>query len=159
VRAFERNGDGFAAEFEPTEATMLITLAGQITELVEARNAHDDDPAILRLLPDAYPGDTEKSAEFRRFTVDDLANRKVANARIMAEALVPAAEAADPTRLEIDAQAAQSWIRSLTDIRLTIASRLGIERDGDEPVDDPDLLNLYDWLGFVQGSLIDVLDE
>jgi hypothetical protein len=159
MRAFERSGDGFAAEFEPAEAAMLITLGGQITELVEARNAHDDDPAILRLLPDAYPGDLEKSAEFRRFTVDDLANRKVANARQMAEALVAAAEATHPTKVQIDEQAAQAWIRSLTDIRLTIASRLGIERDGDEPTDDPDLLNLYDWLGFVQGSLIDVVDE
>ncbi|CAN5148055.1 DUF2017 domain-containing protein [soil metagenome] len=159
MRAFENSDGGFSAEFEPAEATMLITLAGQITELVEARNAHDGDPAILRLLPDAYPDDAEKSAEFRRFTVDDLASRKVANAREMAEALVSATEATRPTRVHIDEQAAQAWIRSLTDIRLTIASRLGIERDGDEPTDDPDLLNLYDWLGFVQGSLIDVLDD
>lgn len=159
MRAFETTAEGFSAEFEPAEAAMLITLAGQITELVEGRTAHDGDPAILRLLPDAYPDDAEKSAEFRRFTVDDLANRKVANARAMAEAVVTASEAGRPTTVQIDAQAAQAWIRSLTDIRLTIASRLGIERDGDEPADDPDLLNLYDWLGFVQGSLIDVLDD
>jgi hypothetical protein len=60
--------------------------------------------------------------------------------------------------VKVDAQAAQAWIRTLTDIRLTVAARLGIETDGDLGSDDPVMLDLYDWLGFVQGSLVDCLD-
>ena len=53
-------------------------------------------------------------------------------------------------------------MRTLTDIRLIIASRLGIENDGDEGNDETDadlmMQDIYDWLGMVQGSLIEALD-
>ena len=53
-------------------------------------------------------------------------------------------------------------MRSLVDIRLIIASRLGIEHDGDEGHADTDddimMQDVYSWLGMVQGSLVDALD-
>jgi hypothetical protein len=61
--------------------------------------------------------------------------------------------------VKVDAQAAQAWVRSLTDIRLTIAARLGIETDDDVESGDAVVRDLYNWLGFVQGSLVDCLDR
>jgi hypothetical protein len=49
-------------------------------------------------------------------------------------------------------------MRSLTDIRLTLASRLGIESETQAPSEDAILQNLYDWLGFLQNSLVEAVD-
>ena len=164
MRAFRRSRHQFVAVFNPDEAGTLSILASEVIALLEDRGSHDSDPAVLRLLPDAYSDDAEASAEFRRFTADDLASRKAANARRVIFDLATAAGATSATAVKVDAQAAEAWVRSLTDIRLTIAARLGIETDGDdgsrdtEPR-DPAMLDLYDWLGFVQGSLVDCMDH
>lgn len=164
MRAFRRSRHQFVAVFEPEEAGTLSQLASQVIALLDEPTARAADPAMMRLLPDAYPDDTEASEEFRRFTADDLAGRKASNARRMIADLARATAAASPTAVKVDAQAAQAWIRALTDIRLTIAVRLGIETDdgpgpdGAAPL-DPVLHDLYDWLGFVQGSLVDCLDH
>ena len=164
MRAFRRSRHQFVAVFNPDEAGTLSILASQVIALLEDHGSHDSDPALLRLLPDAYSDDAEASAEFRRFTADDLASRKAANGRRVIADLATAAGATSATAVKVDAQAAEAWVRSLTDIRLTIAARLGIETDGDdgsrdpEPL-DPAMLDLYDWLGFVQGSLVDCMDR
>ncbi len=159
MKGFRRSRHQFVAVFDPTEADTLSTLASQIGLLVEERGTIDSDPALLRLLPDAYPDDPEASTEFRRFTSDGLAARKASNARRIVADLAVAAGATSATMVKLDAQAAQAWVRSLTDIRLTIATRLGIETDGDPGSGDPVLHDLYDWLGFVQGTLVDCLDR
>jgi hypothetical protein len=159
VKAFRRSRHQFVAVFDPNEAATLSILASQVNSLLEDRGSHEDDPAIVRLLPDAYPDDAEASAEFRRFTADDLAGRKASNARQIVADLATAAGATSATTVKVDAQAAQAWVRSLTDIRLAMAARLGIETDDDLGSGDPQLLDLYDWLGFVQGSLVDCLDR
>ena len=109
----------------------------------------------MRLLPDAYPGDATASAEFRRFTSSGLIDRKVANADTVMASLSLAIESGE---VRLDTQLSAAWLRCLTDIRLTLASRLGIESDDQESTDDPVLHNLYDWLGFLQNSLVDALD-
>ena len=158
MKAFRRSRHQFVAVFEPIEAKTLTSLASQLTALIEERPIRASDPAVARLFPDAYPDDSEASAEFRRFTADDLATRKASNAdRIVAD-LAEAVGARSATTVKVGAQAAQAWVRSLTDIRLTIAARLGITTDEDFGSKDPMLLELYDWLGFVQSSLVDCLD-
>jgi hypothetical protein len=167
VRAFSRRGHRadatFSAIFEADEAGMLRALAEQITDLLDERDNLHPNPAVARLLPDAYPEDAEASAEFRRFTADGLAERKMRNARVLADSVAivadsPAAgDGETATEVVLNAQEAQAWIRSLTDIRLTIATQLGIETDDDLPKGQPELLDLYDWLGFVQSSLVDEL--
>jgi len=159
VKAFRRSRHQFVAVFEANEAEMLSSLASQVIALLEERETHPHDPAMLRLLPDAYPDDAEASAEFRHFTADDLAARKASNARQVVADLATATTAASATMVKVDAQSAQAWVRSLTDIRLAMASRLRIRTDADVGSGDPQLLDLYDWLGFVQGSLVDCLDR
>jgi hypothetical protein len=169
VIAFRRKSDGtVSARLAAEEAVMLTELAGQLIGMLGDRSpggvpsgdgvTADEDPALLRLLPDAYPDDPEASSEFRRFTADGLAERKAANANAVIESLADVAAGRTKT-LRLDQPAAQAWLRSLTDLRLTIAARLGIETDEDHAASDDPLGNIYDWLGFVQGTLVEALDR
>ena len=160
MRRFERTPDGsLAAELDAEEAVLLQSLAGQVAELVaDGAQRAEPDAALARLLPDAYPGDPEASAEFRRFTQGGLAERKVGNA----ESLIRSLDGTGVTgSVTLDQSEALSWLRCLTDIRLTIASRLGIESEDDDAgrTIDPLMREIYDWLGFVQNSLIEALDD
>lgn len=166
MRAFESDGGGVvSALFEPVEALLLTQLASQVTELIDESRTHGAtaDLAILRLLPDAYPGDADASAEFRRFTAAELSERKVRNAATMIADVAPAASAAGPVEVRLDAASAGAWLRSLTDVRLVLATRLGITEDGAaaEGEDEESLMlgDVYDWLGFVQDSLVNALDD
>jgi hypothetical protein len=59
------------------------------------------DPALLRLLPDAYPHDPEVSAEFRRFTEQGLRKTKIETARVVVETLAAALpDAVDPAPVD-----------------------------------------------------------
>jgi len=58
----------------------------------------------------------------------------------------------------------QAWLRSLTDIRLSLAIRLGIETEEDTMLleNSPDqalvaMAELYGWLGYVQETLVQAL--
>ncbi|WP_403024315.1 DUF2017 domain-containing protein [Salinibacterium sp. GXW1014] len=155
MRRFEPQPDGaVVAQIEEAEVALLSTLARQAADVVAA--ADFDDPAVGRILPDAYPDDPEASAEFRRFTQADLAGRKLANAGVILEALDEVREG----ELRLRPEQVQAWLRSLTDVRLILATRLGIQAEGDEdrPGVDPMMRDVYDWLGFVQNSLIEAID-
>ncbi|GAB3035528.1 hypothetical protein GCM10027052_11810 [Parafrigoribacterium mesophilum] len=163
MKAFRRDRDGtLSARFSAQERAVLLSLAGQVAGLLSDRHTAGGDPALSRLLPDAYRGDPDAAAEFRRFTEDSLADRKIQNAMVVADSLEAATSSAVPVDVTLDASMVQSWLRCLTDIRLTVAARLGIDADGDEGGDDDESLMLrdvYDWLGFVQGSLIEALES
>lgn len=155
MRAFSTRPDGTVeAHVSRDEALLLQSLASQVSALL--RDGNDSDPAVARMLPDAYPDDEAASAEFRRFTASGLIDRKVANADTV---LLSLSEAIETGNLTLDAAEAQAWLRSLTDIRLTLASRLGIESDDQAPSGDTVLQDLYDWLGFVQNSLVEAIDR
>lgn len=161
MKPFRAARDGsLRARFDDEELDLLVHLATGAAELA-ATVASDEpdlyfDPALVRLLPDAYPGDGAASAEFRRFTAKGLAERKVLNARVVVESL----ESSVDTRAEVrlDGAQAAAWLRALTDIRLVLAARLGILQDGDEgDVHDADTAfqrAVYDWLAGVQESLV-----
>ena len=55
----------------------------------------------------------------------------------------------------------QSWLRTLTDLRLTLAERLEIGPDGRPQREDeetPFLRDVYEWFGMVQESLVYAID-
>lgn len=175
--------------FDPAEAAVLANLAGQVVELLRDRNgekasdpdplmadlgftgpAHaPEDPVLQRLLPDAYRDSPDDAAEFRRFTETALTSAKVGNAQRLIDSLTaggfdPAAENDDAVEVELDPDSAQAWLRSLTDIRLSLAVRLGIETEEDamllaESTDQAEIAmsELYDWLGYVQETLVQAL--
>lgn len=174
MRPFEKLPDGrVLGAFTPLESELLNDLATQVVELLDedtglppdrllasvgigGGDGPSSDPAIARLLPDAYPDDEAASQEFRHLTEHSLVNRKIANARVFMLTLDGGGD------VELDAASQQAWLRTLADIRLIIASRLGIENDDDEGHTDSDeqmmMRDVYDWLAAVQGSLVDALD-
>lgn len=184
-----RRRGGISAEFEPQEAALLTNLAAQLIELLRDRNGESqssadplaqlvgmsgpvlppDDPVLARLLPDAYTDDPEASGEFRRYTEQTLTSGKVANAETIITSLREGGfEEDDSSRVEVelDSGQAMAWMRSLTDLRLALATRLGIETEEDHELlaRDADeqtliMLDIYDWLGFIQESLVRAVDR
>ena len=163
MRMFRREKDGsVSATFEPDEVEIIVQLAAESAVLAEAARSGTElqsDPALIRLLPDAYPDDPVASAEFRRFTNDGLAERKAINARLVVESLASLGDGRVEVRL--DEVGSTAWLRAITDIRLVLGARLGIVQDGDEgDIHDGEtalLRAVYDWLAGVQESLVHAL--
>jgi hypothetical protein len=178
------------ANFTGFEADLLRSLASQLVELLRNESAvpredqdpfeammdfsgpttEPEDPVLARLFPTAYPADEEAASEFRRFTEGGLRDGKAAAAISIIDTLE---EAGLPEQLtedglmidvELDEPTAETWMRSFTDVRLALASRLGIE-EGDEafwyelPEEDPrsQAHDIYEWVGYLQETLVDAL--
>lgn len=92
----------------------------------ESALSDPDDPAVLRILPNAAPDDREVADEFRRFTESELRSLKVDRLRTMWKALNE-----DGPEWVVSESDAMSTAAALTDIRLVLASRLGMETDDD----------------------------
>jgi hypothetical protein len=149
---------GATAHFAPGEVRILTTLAQQLAELVETRSDNSADPALKRLLPDGYRENAEDAAEFRRFTEEDLADGKVRNARTVLDSLSAPARWRRVT-VNLDAQGVGAWLRTLTDLRLTLAARLGVRPDGTlPPGSDAMTRTIYNWMGYLQESLVEAID-
>ena len=180
------------ATFSGFEADLLRSLAGQLVELLRNEAAVPDDgrdpleamldfsgptdapedPVLARLFPTAYAEDDEAASEFRRFTEGGLRDGKARAAALVIDTLE---EAGLPPQLEedglmidveLDEQAAQTWLRSFTDVRLALAVRLGVE-EGDEevwfsmPDDDPraQAHDIFEWVGYLQETLVQALTD
>jgi len=144
------HGDVIRVELGAEEAGLLTVLAHQFADVV--RDPELDDAALLaRLFPDAYRDDPDASDEFRHYTRDELESRKV-------EAAERIASTSTEGWIELDAESAAMWVRSLTDLRMMVGTRLGIRDDADEPEPGP-LSDVYLWLGELQWVLVDLLEE
>ena len=185
-----RRGGGAVATFTGFEADLIRSLASQLVELlrneVAAPSASDDpleqlldfsgpttepeDPVLARLFPTAYPDDEEAAGEFRRFTEGGLRDHK-ADAAVqvidtLEEAGLPTELAEDGLVLDVELDRDQSvtWMKSFTDIRLALATRLGVEEDDEDywmalPEEDPraHVYDIYQWVGYLQETLVDAL--
>ena len=187
TEGFLPRGGGVVATFSGFEADLLRSLASQLVELLrnEAAVPHTsadplealldftgpttepEDPVLARLFPTAYPDDEEAAGEFRRFTEGTLRDGKARNAVLIIEQLEEAGLPPEITEdglwveVELNAAQASAWMRSFTDIRLALATRLGIE-EGDEdywrslPDEDPrtHVHDIYEWVGYLQETLV-----
>lgn len=141
-----------------------------------------EDPALARLMPDAYEGNDEASADFRRHTENELVERRVRDARRVLAGLdmslnepvtasapptvgntdPEASRAQEPFDVVLDAADGDAWMRTLAAVRLVVASRLGIESDEDDTaaraVDDDGRFGVYDWLGYRLEGLVQAID-
>ena len=178
------------ANFNGFEADLLRSLASQIVELLrneaavpdESRDpfeammdfsgptAEPEDPVLQRLFPNAYANDPEAASEFRRFTEGALRDGKAAAACVVIDGLEEAGLPSELTEdglmidVELDEPTAETWMRSFNDIRLALATRLGVE-DGDEeawyalPDDDPraQAHDIYEWVGWLQETMVEAL--
>lgn len=187
-RRHRRSGNCMAT-FSAFEADLLRSLAAQLIELLhneQAINDHDDpleallnfegpttppeDPVLARLFPSAYSDDDEAAGEFRRYTETTLRNSKAGAAAAVVDTLEEAGLADIPEDgevidVELDEATAWVWLRAFTDMRLAIASRLGIDTEADaEEVafidpEDPraQVFEIYQWVGFLQETLVEAV--
>ncbi|MFF7351856.1 MULTISPECIES: DUF2017 domain-containing protein [Streptomyces] len=137
------------------------------------------DPVLRRLFPDAYsdpeqapdsPAEAERrrahSAEFRRYTENDLRAGKRENALAVIralDALAPVDEGG--AVLKLVPQESRQWLGVLNDLRLAIGARLEITDEDDTdllyglPDEDPrkPMVMAYLWLGGLQETLVATL--
>ncbi len=158
MRQFRARPDGVSVTFTDGEANLLASVAGQLVDLLGASNDRAGDPALERLLPDGYRDNPEDAEEFRRFTQAELVDDKVAGARTIIETLTQRTVRGKVQLTLTDAEAL-AWLRSLNDLRLALAARLGIVDEYSSPRLDDDNYAIYLWLGQVQYSLLRAVDR
>ncbi|WP_432055140.1 DUF2017 domain-containing protein [Streptomyces sp. bgisy022] len=189
-------GGGAAVALDDVEISIIRSLAVQLMELIGPGPAEDapgdplaelfadgpseppSDPVLRRLFPDAYsdpegpasPGEAEEqrahSAEFRRYTENDLRAGKRENALAVIRTLDALSSGGEGGAvLKLSPEESRQWLGALNDLRLAIGARLDI---GDE--DDTDVLfglpdedarkpmvMAYLWLGGLQETLVGTL--
>ncbi|MFF3504897.1 DUF2017 domain-containing protein [Streptomyces sp. NPDC003247] len=190
------SGGGAAVALDDVEISIIRSLAVQLLELIgpgPAEDASGDplarlfaegpseppaDPVLRRLFPDAYtdpeaaPGPREaeerrsRSAEFRRYTENDLRAGKRENALAVVRSLdALSVEAEGAAVLKLSPGESRQWLGALNDLRLAIGSRLEITDDEDTdllyrlPDDDArkPMVMAYLWLGGLQETLVTTL--
>jgi hypothetical protein len=164
-------GGKITLKLDPAEQGVLSQLFEQMAELLndpESESGIDplakllnmggstqisEDPALARLFPDGYSDDEHASADFRRFTEQDLRAQKVAALATVRTTLVDF-----KGKESVTDQQAQDWLKALNDLRLVLGTRLEItdDVDRDNEIDDPGM-HLYNYLTYLQGTLIDSL--
>jgi hypothetical protein len=151
-------------EISGLEALHLAGIVGQFRDLLaDTRSAAD--PAVTRLLPDAYPDDEAASREFRRLTGGDLLERRGQDAATVLRTLGIDGADLDPTSdpdatiaVALGEGEALAWMRTLSAVRLVLATRLGIQTEDDHQPDDP-RFGVYDWIGYRLDGLMTALDR
>jgi hypothetical protein len=190
--SYHRRGRQVIATFSGFEADLLRSLASQLVELLHNEAAlpqtqgdsleamfdfsgpttEPDDPVLARLFPTAYRDDEEAAGEFRRFTEGALRDGKAKAASTIIDTLEEAGLPPELTEdglvidVELDPDTAETWMRSFTDIRLALATRLGVEDDDEGywealPEDDPhgQVYRIYQWVGYLQETLVESLSH
>jgi hypothetical protein len=129
-----------------TEASLLAAMLDDFGLLLDEPDPAD--PVIQRLYPDGYTDDDEASQEYRELVESDLGTER--SGRLQAcRAELPEGGG----RFELDAEAADRWLRVLNDLRLALGTRLEITEDSELDETDPSA-NIYSWLTAVQDTLI-----
>ena len=174
---FQRTATGrVVLRVDQVERGLLMSVARQVMDLVQPAEVSpdqvplaaqlgwvngdvgiSDDPAVARLLPDAYD-DPDDAREFRRFTENDLRQSKMQHALTVVEEIERSGE-------KVSVKSTDSWLRLLNDARIAIGTRIQISENNHEelaalPDDDPrsGLFHVYDWLTFLQESLVRCMD-
>ncbi|CAL9451914.1 hypothetical protein SUDANB146_04056 [Streptomyces sp. enrichment culture] len=189
-------GGGAAVALDDVEISIIRSLAVQLMEIIgpgpaeesggdplaelfaEGPSEPPSDPVLRRLFPDAYvdpegaprAAEAEKqraySAEFRRYTENDLRAGKRDNALAVIRSLDGLRSAGGGGGvLELSPEESRRWLGALNDLRLAIGARLEItdEDDGDLlfrlPDEDPrkPMVMAYLWLGGLQETLVSTL--
>jgi hypothetical protein len=140
---------GIRVSLAPAERAILRQLPG----LLDSVAGPSDDPAAARLRPSAYPDDPDAEDEFRRLMAGELEEARRTDRAGFLEDL--------SGRGVLDEERAGAWLRILSESRLVLAARLGIEEDGWEesmPGSDPEVTLLH-YLGWLQEELIGAMEE
>ena len=186
MHAFRRTRRGYATRMDATERAIVGSVVKDVAELLGYGVAADSppaddglpalqwnepdpaaaklphDPALARLLP-AASDDEDVATELRHLTEESIRSAKGERLRRVWWDLQGTEE-----EIRIDADQAMAWAGSLTDVRLVLASRLGVEdaegaqaleeiaASGDDEVSRA-LATLYLALSWLQESLVEAM--
>lgn len=141
MAGFRSTRRGIAASLDAGERDLLRSLFADVLGLLDAAEPADEDPlaalvgmdssarvpedpALLRLLPDAVRGDDDEALEFRRLTERSLRESK-------RSALRAAALLLENSPVVLDPDQAPWFARALNDVRLVLGERLDLRTDAD----------------------------
>ena len=191
MKKFSRRRGVLTTALNPYEVELLTSLVRQVVELVSdgepegfatpdpSADAFEtltagleadpdepevpEDPVLRRLFPNAYPHDDDAASDFRRFTERGLRTTKVTDATVVLEDL--AATDGGRVDLRVRPDHVEAWLRTLTSVRLAVATRLGVtdseSADLLSQLDESDprsyMVSVYDWLGFAQETMVGAL--
>ncbi len=148
-RRFRWVDDVVRVDLPADDQDLLRTVLPQLREMLMAA----DDPALHRLNPPARADDEKAEAAYREMVDDDLLIQRLEAIEIVEEGI---------DGVDLDESGITAWMQSLNALRLVLAARLDIDIMGHDPIEDLDdddprmpIAAVYEWLGFLLGSLVD----
>lgn len=145
----ERRPDGLHLEMPD----WMVGFLSDIPELLATVGTVDADPAADRLEVPVYLDDAEANEDWWRWMGGELAESKAADRSAFTEILAGAEAGIDISQLE-----AYAMLRVLTETRLVIAARAGLEIEADYETLDEHTLAVLNTLALLQESLIEALE-
>jgi len=152
-------------DLEPHEAALLRQVVTEVHRVLSgdadqptgaAGRGERMDPVTERLLPDGHRGDPKLAEDYRTLTEDGIRQEKLADADLLLQTV-----SEDGGRVELDLNAAEAWLRTINDVRLTFGVLLGVQESDDPLVQAAETgdqrWGAYAWLTAVQGLLVDAL--
>jgi len=133
-----------------TLAPWEVDLLSLVPALLDSVGKFDSDPAAERLAMRAYPFDEDADDEFRRLLAGELEHGRAADRSAFALTVESGVEGVVLSTAE-----AEAWLRVLAEARLVQAARADLAGGAGTESDRA----LFDYLSWMQGSLVEILDE
>lgn len=178
AKEFRSGRKGITGGLEEAERELLIKLFQDVITTLEPDTPEDEDPlatlvgisedssipedpALARLLPQASDDD-EEAAEFRRLTERSVREAKIGHLKM-------AAMDCESPKLLLDHEHSMAFASALNDVRLVLATRLGIESEEDaqrvasytdwsQAQDVESYMSLvYQFVSWLQDSLVEAM--
>jgi len=163
VGSFARTEGGLRVRLSGDEVEVLRRLASELRALYDA----EDDPVQTRLFPRAYldPTQEESEREWQSLVHPELRRDRLAALDTVVSTLERAAERPSGREVVLTDEEPEAWLSLLNDARLALGTRLGVTDDTDLDAqraaagDDSEaaVYEVYGWLTWLQGDLVEVL--
>jgi hypothetical protein len=153
IRAHQQ---GATLHLEEDEAVLLRSLLTQLRAAID--HGSKEDRVTKRLFPNAYESLPDQ-LEYQDLVGDQLQRAKLEAVADVERSLGDAG----PAEVSLGESSLETWLATLTDMRLAIGTRLEIDEetmsrplDADE-IEAPELSVLH-WLGWIQESVLEAID-
>lgn len=145
---FEPHAEGVAVNLPE----WIVDFLGDVPALLDSVGSVQDDPAQERLAVPVYLDDTEANDDWWRWMGSELDESKSSDRSAFAEVIAASATGTVASTLE-----AHAMLRVLTEARLVIAARSGLEVEADYETLTEHTQAVLDTLAALQESLIEAL--
>ncbi len=164
ARRLKPRGDRLVVTLSEVEAQILDELPRQVELMLTEDGVASGDPSVGRardrLFPRAYldPTEDEASTAWMLEVQPELMEGKLAALHEIRASLSRAEVTRKGRKIELTAAEVQAWLTGLNDVRLVLGTILDITDDSDmEALAGSEQANLYAWLTYLQGELIETL--